>query len=157
MYASAMTLLGLDRSEGASYLSLVQLIENSGTSDAINDDLEQLFRRVLFNILIGNRDDHLRNHGFLREGNGWRLSPAFDVNPDPDKTTHVLAINEGDTSPDTSLLMATSDYYRISTQRATEIAVQVRDAVEPWEKRARGLGIRRVEIEQMQGIVDTAR
>ena len=152
-----MTLLGMDRSEGASYLDLVQLIENVGTSDAIDDDLEELFRRVLFNLLIGNRDDHLRSHGFLREGNGWRLSPAFDVNPDPDKTAHVLAINESDTSPDTSLLMATSDYYRINALRAEEITTQVRAAVKPWQKRARAMGIRSVEIEQMQGIIDIDR
>jgi serine/threonine-protein kinase HipA len=85
LYSSAMTRLARQDSDGASYLDLVEVIEHEGTSTRIDDQLAQLFRRVLFNILVGNRDDHLRNHGFLREGNGWVLSPAFDVNPNPDK------------------------------------------------------------------------
>ncbi|MDQ3205285.1 MAG: HipA domain-containing protein [Pseudomonadota bacterium] len=121
-FASAMTLLDPTQSEGHSYLDLVAVIEDEGTSTTINDELEQLFRRVMFNILIGNRDDHLRNHGFLRVGNGWRLSPAFDVNPNPDRHDHVLAIDESDTSPDTALLLSTSDYYRLSRQAAAAIA-----------------------------------
>jgi serine/threonine-protein kinase HipA len=84
-YGSAMTRLARDDSEGASYLDIVQAIEGSGASTQIGAQLEQSFRRVLFNVLIGNRDDHIRNHGFLREVNGWVLSPAFDVNPNPDK------------------------------------------------------------------------
>lgn len=157
MYASAMTLLDVTQSEGASYLDLVQLIENTGTSESIAEDLEQLFRRVMFNILIGNRDDHLRNHGFLREGNGWRLSPAFDVNPNPDKNDHVLAIDEADTSPDTALLLSTANYYRLSDSQGIEIAEQVRDVVRTWELRATATGLKRVEIELMHGVIDPER
>ncbi|MBL0039510.1 MAG: type II toxin-antitoxin system HipA family toxin [Xanthomonadales bacterium] len=80
MFSSADA-TGRRRERGCSYLDLVRAIETSGTSTQIARELEQLFRRVLFNILIGNRDDHLRNHGFLRVGDGWQLSPAFDVNP----------------------------------------------------------------------------
>lgn len=113
-FSSAMTQLDVTESDGRSYLDLVQAIETTGTSRQIARDLEQLFRRVLFNILIGNRDDHLRNHGFLRVGDGWQLSPAFDVNPNPDKDHHVLAIDEGDASPDSRVLLATADYYRLT-------------------------------------------
>ncbi len=63
----------------------------AGVANHMGADLEQMYRRVLFTILMGNRDDHLRNHGFLREGNGWRLSPAFDINPNPEKDVHALA------------------------------------------------------------------
>lgn len=110
-----------------------------------------------FNVLIGNRDDHLGNHGFLREGNGWRLSPAFGVNPNPDKQHHVLAIDDADTSPDTALLMTTADYYRLDIRRATEISGQVRNAVKGWEKHARKLGIKSPEIELMDGVINPDR
>lgn len=156
-FCSAMTLLDVSESEGSSYLDLVQAIEIGGTSSRIADDLEQLFRRILFNILIGNRDDHLRNHGFLREGDGWRLSPAFDVNPNPDKDHHVLAIDMRDPSPDSSLLLATADYYRLSRQRVEAVSEQVRAAVRGWEHRARTLGATTGEIAVMQGVIDPER
>lgn len=79
MFASAMTLLERrDGQPGGSYLDLVEFIEDQGAQNCVAADLEQLFRRVVFNVLIGNRDDHLRNHGFIREATGWRLSPAYD-------------------------------------------------------------------------------
>jgi len=139
-FSSAMTQLDVEDSDASSYLDIVLAIENGGTSTQIAGDLEQLFRRVLFNILIGSRDDHLRNHGFLRAGDGWRLSPAFDVNPNPDKDHHVLAINESDPSPDSGLLLATAAYYRIPKKDMGAIVAQVRDAVRGWQVRARALG-----------------
>jgi len=157
MYSSAMTQLGVTESEGCSYLDIVQAIETEGTSTQIAHDLEQLFRRVLFNILIGNRDDHLRNHGFLRTGDGWQLSPAFDVNPNPDKDHHVLAINDGDTSPDSRLLLATSDYYRLNTKAAGAVVDHVRNAVRSWESRARGLSVPMGDIGLMQAVFDPDR
>nr|WP_036192573.1 MULTISPECIES: HipA domain-containing protein [Lysobacter] len=156
-YASAMTLLDATESEGFSYLDLVLVIEREGASTTIAADLEQLFRRVMFNILIGNRDDHLRNHGFLRQGNGWRLSPAFDVNPNPDKHDHVLAIDESDTSPDTALLLSSADYYRLGKRVADEIAEQIRAVVRGWEKRAETLGLRGHEVDVMRGVIDPER
>lgn len=156
-YASAMTLLGTTREEMHSYLELIAVIERNGTSSQIAGDLEQLFRRVMFNVLVGNRDDHLRNHGFLRQGNGWRLSPAFDVNPNPHKSDHVLAIDEADTTPDTSLLLATADYYRLSKAKAHAIANEVRKAIGGWETLARRLGARSSEITLMQATIDPDR
>ncbi len=157
MFSSAMTRLDVTESEGCSYLDLVQAIETSGTSTQIARDLEQLFRRVLFNILIGNRDDHLRNHGFLRVGDGWQLSPAFDVNANPDKDHHVLAIDDRDTSPDSRLLLATADYYRIPKKSVDVVAGQVRTAVRGWERRARALGAPSGEIALMQTVIDPDR
>jgi serine/threonine-protein kinase HipA len=157
VFSSAMTQLDVAESDGRSYLDLVQVIETTGTSKQIAHDLEQLFRRVLFNILIGNRDDHLRNHGFMRMGDGWQLSPAFDVNPNPDKDHHVLAIDEGDSSPDSSVLLATADYYRLTKKKIGPIVDQVRTAVRSWEQHARVLGARSGEIALMQSVIDSGR
>lgn len=157
LYSSAMTRLARDDSDGASYLDLVEVIENEGSSTQIGDQLAQLFRRVLFNILIGNRDDHLRNHGFLRDGNGWVLSPAFDVNPNPDKGAHVLSIDGDDASPDASLLLATVGFYRLTPKAAQVTEQQVREAVRGWEPRAKALGLRKGEIELMRQVIDAER
>ena len=135
----------------------MQVIETHGTSTQIAPDLEQLFRRVLFNILIGNRDDHLRNHGFLRTGDGWQLSPAFDVNPNPDKDHHVLAIDDRDTAPDSRLVLATADYYRLPRKAVGAVVEQVRGAVRDWEQRARALNASSREIALMQTVIDPDR
>jgi serine/threonine-protein kinase HipA len=156
MYASAATLLRID-SEGASYLDLVQIIESLGARGRIAADLEQLFRRAVFNVLVGNRDDHLRNHGFLREKTGWRLSPAFDVNPNPDKDSHVLALDERETTPNTTLLVANCELFRLRAERAAEILEQVRAVVRTWEARARTLGIKRAEIAPLGAAIDPDR
>jgi serine/threonine-protein kinase HipA len=157
LYTSAMTQLARTESEGASYLDLVEAIEHVGASTQIDAQLAQLFRRVLFNVLIGNRDDHLRNHGFLREGNGWALSPAFDVNPNPDKREHVLALDGQDTTPDAALVVASADFYRLKPKAANAIEREVRDAVRGWELEANQLGIAKAEIEQMRGVIDADR
>jgi serine/threonine-protein kinase HipA len=157
MFSSAMTQLDATESEGHSYLDLVQVIETAGTSKQIARDLEQLFRRALFNILIGNRDDHLRNHGFIRRDDGWQLSPAFDVNPNPDKDHHVLAIDDRDPSPDSSLLVGTADYYRLSKKAVGEITAQARVAVRGWQARARQLGASANEVALMEGVIDPDR
>jgi serine/threonine-protein kinase HipA len=157
MFSSAMTQLDVAESEGHSYLDLVQVIEMQGTSRQIAHNLEQLFRRALFNILIGNRDDHLRNHGFLRAGDGWQLSPAFDVNPNPDKDHHVLAIDARDPSPDSSVLLATADFYRLSRKALGTVVEEVRAVVRGWEDRARALGALPGEIALMQAVIDADR
>ncbi len=157
LYASAMTRLARIDSNGASYLDIVQAIENDGTSTHIKQQLVQLFRRVLFNIIMGNRDDHLRNHGFLREGNGWMLSPAFDVNPNPEKSEHVLSIDGNDASPDSALLMETAAHYRLTSDAANTVAEEVRNAVRDWDKKAKTLGLRNSEIMLMQSVINPER
>lgn len=157
MYASAMTLLGAKQSEGHGYLDLVAVIETQGTSGTIADDLAQLYRRVLFNVLVGNRDDHLRNHGFLRQGNGWRLAPAFDVNPNPDRQAHVLALDDADTAADSRRLESTADYYRLTRKRADAVASEVRNAVRAWRSTAANLGVPASQIATLAGIIDADR
>jgi serine/threonine-protein kinase HipA len=156
MYASAQTLLGRD-SEGASYLDLVQVIEAHGARGRVAADLEQLFRRAVFNVLVGNRDDHLRNHGFLRETTGWRLSPAFDVNPNPDKDAHVLALDEREPTPDTRLLLENCELFRLGRDRATQVLKEIRVAIRAWESRARAMGIKHAEIAKLAAVIDAER
>lgn len=156
-YASALTLTDLDNSDGASYLDIVQAIENHGVANHIGADLEQMCRRVLFTILLGNRDDHLRNHGFLREGNGWRLSPAFDINPNPGKDVHVLAIDDVEPTPDSSLWRNTAEFYRINKQALNRMETEVRQAVAPWQELARAQGASHGEISRMATVIDPQR
>ena len=157
LYASAMTLTGHGDGEGGSYLDIAQAIQRHGDPAGIGDDLAQLYRRIAFSILVGNRDDHLRNHGFLRAPGGWRLSPAFDVNPNPDKDVHVLAIGADDPTPDSRLLLEVHDFYRLQGARAREILEEVRRAVRPWQEEARRCGARAAEVSAMVGVIDPER
>jgi serine/threonine-protein kinase HipA len=135
--------------ERASYLDIVQALDDYGTY-RVKDDLEELFRRVLFNILVSNRDDHLRNHGFLVTPAGIRLAPAFDVNPAPEKATHAVAIDETSAAPDVSLAMATAGLYGLDKAEANAILSGVREAIAPWRDVARALGANRPEILAME-------
>lgn len=112
---------------------------------------------MLFTILIGNRDDHLRNHGFLREGNGWRLSPAFDINPNPEKDAHVLAIDDVDPTSDSALWKSTADFYRVSRKRLEAIEREVRQSVAAWRDVAVDAGASRREITRMSTVIDATR
>ncbi len=156
-YASAFTLLDATHSEGHSYLDLAQVIENVGTQGGIADDLNQLFRRALFNVLVGNRDDHLRNHGFLRTRTGWSLSPAFDVNPNTASDTHVLALDDADPTPTTVHVLATAAYYQLTPADAAVIERQVRHAVRKWQAVAKAHGAKSAEIELMASVIDADR
>ncbi len=150
LFASAMTLTGNRDHAMASYLDIARAIELYGDPTTIAQDLEQLFRRVLFNVLSGHRDDHLRNHGFLRHARGWRLAPAYDLNPRPDARRHELALNDAEKEPDLDLVLATAPYYRLSERQARTIADEVRSALMPWREKAEQLGIPRVEIDLME-------
>ena len=146
-YASAMTLLNKDVSEGISYLDLAEFLARRGDSDHIQEDLEQLFRRVVFNVTVGNRDDHLRNHGFILGKRGWRLSPAFDVNPSIDKATHVLNIDDVDNRPSLETVLATAAFYRLTPIRAKELIDEVVNVVADWKAVARRAKIAAADIE----------
>jgi serine/threonine-protein kinase HipA len=146
-YASAMTLLGKDVSEGTSYLELAEFLARRGDPDHIQEDLEQLFRRVAFNVAIGNRDDHLRNHGFILGKHGWRLSPAFDVNPSIDKANHVLNIDDVDNRPSLQTVLATSAFYRLTPKQAKEVIDDVVNVVGNWKTVARRAKIAAADIE----------
>lgn len=148
MFASAMTLLERrDGDKDSSYLDLAEFISNQGISNRIEEDLEQLFRRVVFNVLVGNRDDHLRNHGFIREPEGWRLSPAYDMNPAPTKSEHAIKLDETTTGPDLDSVLATSEYYRLEKTQAEKIMDEVKGEVTKWRTEANNLGLPRSEIE----------
>ena len=149
-YASAMTLLGKDVSEGTSYLELAEFLSRRGDPDHLVADLEQLFRRVAFNVAVGNRDDHLRNHGFILGARGWRLAPAFDVNPNIDRAEHVLNIDDADNRPDMETVLATAPFYRLSPTQAGGIIDQVVAVVTTWASAARRAGIASADIELMR-------
>ena len=146
-YASAMALLRKDRSEGTSYLDLAEFLQVRGAKDHIASDLEQLFRRVAFNVAIGNRDDHLRNHGFLLTTSGWRLAPAFDLNPNTDRAEHVLNIDEHDSRPGLATVIETSEWYVESKDRGAAIVAEVLRETRQWRRAATALKIARADIE----------
>ena len=146
-YASALTLLRKQQSEGTSYLELAQFLRVQGDGSQVATDLEQLFRRVAFNVAVGNRDDHLRNHGFVLGSDGWRLSPAFDVNPNTDKDDHVLNLDDADNQPSLDTVLGTAAFYGLSTQRAQIILGDVVRVVDGWRASARRLGISSADID----------
>lgn len=149
MYASAMTLLQRNDGDTASYLELAEALQLQGDAEHLESDLRQLYRRIAFSILIANRDDHLRNHGFLRGATGWRLAPAFDLNPSPEKSEHALAIDETDPRPSLDTLRSTARFYRLSSARAAQIEHEVSAAVETWRELAHGLGLPSSEVDWM--------
>ncbi len=146
-FCSAMTLLGYrDGDEGASYLELANFLFEQGSNS--KQDLEQLFRRLVFNIAVSNCDDHLRNHGFIFENKGWRLSPAYDINPiSPNNGLH-LNIDESNNSLDFELALSTANFYRLSQKEAFDIVNTVKSAVSHWQSYAKQVGLNRAEQEQ---------
>jgi serine/threonine-protein kinase HipA len=149
-FASAMTLLqrtdGDDADSGVSYLDLVGFIKSACTD--VIENLEELFRRVLFSVCVSNTDDHLRNHGFIYAEAGWTLSPAFDINANETGTGLKLNIDDEDNSLDIDLVMKTAPYYLLSNQRAEEIKKEVTKAVSSWRKLATQHKIPLSEIER---------
>jgi len=143
--ASAMTMLGHVDTEEASYLELAEFIATYGESDHISDDLTELFTRVVFNVATANRDDHLRNHAFIRTPAGWRLAPAFDMNPSFRKDEHVLSLDLYNHQPDMEVVLSTAGFYRMESSRAEEIIGAVCAAAGEWQIHARKLGLSRQE------------
>lgn len=148
-FTSAMTQLGytdgVHASEGASYLELVDFITTFGAN--VEEDLHELWRRIVFSIYVSNTDDHLRNHGFLLTKEGWKLSPAFDINPIETGTGLKLNISEDDNALDIDLAMEVYPYFRLNETQAKEIINQVKNAVKIWRKLAEKYGISRAEQE----------
>lgn len=142
-FASAMTCLGKvdgsDHTLGVSYLDLAEFIIRSGSN--VNEDLEELWRRIVLSICISNVDDHLRNHGFILEETGWRLSPAYDINPSADGNGLKLNISEHDNSQSLELALSVIEYFRMDESRAKEIIENVKKSVSKWREFANKLGI----------------
>lgn len=154
MFASAMTLLARrDGEPGGSYLDLAGFIQDQGAQDCIEADLQQLFKRVLFNVLIGNRDDHLRNHGFIRVRSGWRLSPAYDMNPNPNRASHVLSIDGQRTEPNLQAVLDTAQWYRLEPREASQMLSRMQAVIAQWRTEAQRLGLSRPEIQRMESVI----
>lgn len=156
-FASAMTLTGhMDgdgASTGASYLEIAEVIMSHGASP--REDLTELWSRIVFNIMVSNTDDHLRNHGFLRTPSaGWRLSEAYDMNPVPGSRGLALNIDETDNALDLDLARSVAPYFRIKPAEADLIIDRSADAVGRWRTVAGSLGINRSEQDEMAGAFD---
>ena len=145
-FSSAMTQLQYydgEQSQGASYLEIAEFISNCGAQTEA--DLAQLWRRIVFNIAVSNTDDHLRNHGFLLTKNGWKLSPAYDLNPIVGKHGLHLNITDADNALDYQLAFDVKNFFRLSQTQATQIYDEVLMAVKRWQAVAKRLGISRAE------------
>lgn len=148
-FVSALTLLGKQDGQGGSYLELAEFLSNRGSTAHRSTDLRQLWTRVVFNILVSNTDDHLRNHGFILEADGWRLAPAYDINPNVEKQAHTLAIDTDDPTPDINLALSTAHFYGMKMEEAHAILGHVTGSVARWQEVATRLKLPRVETEQM--------
>jgi serine/threonine-protein kinase HipA len=150
-FLSAMSMLDARDNEARSYLEFVDILRQHGA--APKEDMHALWRRIVFSILISNTDDHLRNHGFLWAGPaGWRLSPAYDLNPVPaDIKPRVLttAIDLEDGTASLNLALQVASYFELSDEQAREIAGQVGRTVAGWRRVATKLGLPLAEIDRM--------
>ena len=150
-FLSAMSMLGADDGETRSYLELVDALRQHGAQSA--KDIQRLWRRIVFSVLISNTDDHLRNHGFLHAGEeGWTLSPAYDLNPVPiDVKPRVLStmIDLEDSNASLELAMSVIDYFELDVDNARAIVREVAHAVTTWREVARQRGMSNVQIERM--------
>ncbi len=151
-FASAMTMLGYSDGtsfkEGASYLEIVEFLTRYGADP--EKDMHELWRRIVFSICVSNTDDHLRNHGFLLQPDGWKLSPAYDLNPDPSGTGLSLNISDADNSLNLDLAMEVADYFRLGGEEAHGIISHIRKVVCGWAAVANDLGISRTEQDRMR-------
>lgn len=145
-FSSAMTQLQYydgEQSAGASYLEIAEFLSNNGAQT--KTDLAQLWRRIVFNIAVSNTDDHLRNHGFLLTNKGWKLSPAYDLNPTVGKQGLHLNITDTSNELDYRLAFDVIDFFRLDRDEATRIYDEVLGAVKSWPRIANQLGISRNE------------
>jgi serine/threonine-protein kinase HipA len=150
-FLSAMSMLDAKDNEARSYLEFVDVLRQHGA--APKEDMHALWRRIVFSILISNTDDHLRNHGFLWAGPaGWRLSPAYDLNPVPtDIKPRILttAIDLDDSTASLKLALQVASYFELREDAAHKIAGQVGHAVAAWRREAKKLGLTPSEIDRM--------
>ncbi len=154
-FASAMTLLGLNDGNNANtghgYLDIVDFILQNCTN--VEDNLQELYRRVAFNICVGNTDDHFRNHGFLLTAKGWTLSPAYDMNPSLNEYQSLL-INSSNNKSDLNELLNSCEEYMLQKQLAQQIISEVLNAVKKWRLLATRLGIVKSEQERFATVFE---
>lgn len=154
-FASAMTLLGLSDGDNATtghgYLDIVDFIIRNCTD--VERNLQELYRRVAFNICIGNSDDHFRNHGFLLTAKGWTLSPAYDMNPTLEEYQSLL-ISSTSNNAELSVLLDACEDYMLNQETAEKIVAEVIEAVKGWRGPAVRLGISKREMDMFGGMLD---
>ena len=147
-YASALTMLGYtdkrDSHAGASYLELAEFLIKHGAR--VKEDLEELWKRIVFSIAVSNTDDHLRNHGFILTEKGWILSPAFDINPNEQGTGLNLNISDSDNSLDYDLALEVAEYFRVGKDKAEKIIVDIKSKVGEWKTIANKFDIPKSEL-----------
>jgi len=157
-FASAMTMTGNTeeslKTKNPSYLDIVDVIENYGTN--VNENLNQLWRRVIFNIAVSNTDDHLRNHGFILNEKGWELSPAYDLNPSTEKAGLALNIDMADNSLSYELAKSVGAYFRLREYEMDTIIEEVLSVVKNWKSIAREIGISKKEQLLMESAFNTS-
>lgn len=150
-YLSAMTVLGRtdgqNAAEGSGYLDIASAIKEYGSKP--REDLLELWKRIVFSIAVNNTDDHLRNHGFLFDSKGLRLSPMFDVNPNPDGTALSLNIDDSSNAMDFDLAISVAPFFDISRDVASATVSEIKENIASWSYIARGLGIGNSEISMM--------
>lgn len=155
-FASAMTMLGHKDSdsyrEGASYLEIADFLASRGAS--IESDLQELWTRIAFNIMISNTDDHLRNHGFLMVDKGWILSPAFDINPDESGTGLSLNISLNDNALDLDLALEVIEFFRMDRDSGVKIIERLKESISRWRRVADRYKLPRSEQERMAKVFD---
>lgn len=150
-FLSAMSMLGAQDNEQHSYLEIAYALAQNGA--APEEDMAELWRRIIFTIMVSNTDDHLRNHGFIYERyKGWRLSPAYDINPTPtDIKPRVLttAIDFEDTSASLDTALSVVKDFRVSKDRAHTIIKEVTAAVQDWRQIASEFNLSKRECDRM--------
>lgn len=151
-FASAMTMLGrTDGEDGSSYLDIVQALKTYGSRP--EEDLKELWSRVAFSVLVSNTDDHLRNHGFLLDKNGWRLSPVYDVNPNIYRQNLSLNITENSNEKDMALVLATARFYNMDDSEAKRTVERMETVIHNnWRRKAEEFRIPRSEQEIFKNV-----
>jgi serine/threonine-protein kinase HipA len=151
MYVSAATMLGAEPGDPGehAYTEIVDALRQYGSQPQA--DIEELWRRITFAVLVTNVDDHLLNHGFLHVDRGqWRLAPAFDVNPFPERMRELKTWISEETGPEATIdaLMSVIGYFRIAKSRAGEIVAEVEAAVARWREEGAVIGMTAGELDQ---------
>lgn len=151
-FLSAMSMIGAKDNEARSYLEIADALRLHGARP--REDMRELWRRIVFTVLISNVDDHLRNHGFLYAGiEGWALSPAFDLNPVPlDVKPRVLctAIDDAEQTASLGVALSVAEYFGLDAEAARKICAEVASTVSKWRTEAMGMGIDSSECDRME-------
>lgn len=151
-FLSAMSMLGAIDGEQRSYLEIIDALSEQGSAPV--EDRRQLWKRMVFTVLVSNVDDHLRNHAFLHDSTaGWRLSPAYDINPTPTFVrARVLAtaIDESDTTASIETCVSVAEYFGLEVGTARSIARDVAGVTQGWRAEARRVGLTKRDIERLE-------